>query len=91
MGDIEIYSSKIKPIKANSTYYVSATDEYPIMFIISALTNGVSIFKGIGDLANKESNRIKEMGKILKQAVLYCKCADAVEIKSIRCQECPKK
>ena len=72
MGDIEIYSSKIKPIKANSTYYVSATDEYPIMFIISALTNGVSIFKGIGDLANKESNRIKEMGKILKQAGVKC-------------------
>ena len=27
----------------------------------------MSIFKGIGDLANKESNRIKEMQKILKQ------------------------
>ena len=35
--------------------------------MIAALTKGVSVFKGIGDLANKESNRIKEMQKVLKQ------------------------
>ena len=66
-GDIYIQSSKIKPIKASKDYYVKATDEYPILFIIAALTNGVSTFKGIGDLANKESNRIKEMAKVLNQ------------------------
>ena len=43
------------------------TDEYPILFVIAALTKGISKFYGIGDLANKESNRIKEMQKILKQ------------------------
>ena len=43
------------------------TDEYPILFVIAALTKGVSSFKGIGDLVNKESNRIKEMQKILDQ------------------------
>ena len=31
------------------------------------MTDGTSIFKGISDLANKESNRITEMQKILKQ------------------------
>ena len=66
-GDIYVKSCKIKPIKASKDYYVKATDEYPILFIIAALTDGVSTFKGIGDLANKESNRIKEMQKILKQ------------------------
>ena len=35
--------------------------------MIAALTKGKSVFKGIEDLANKESNRIKEMQKILKQ------------------------
>ena len=72
VGDIEVFSSKIKSIKAGSDYYVSATDEYPIMFVIAALTNGVSVFKGIGDLANKESNRVIEMGRILKQAGIKC-------------------
>ena len=37
------------------------------MFIIAALTKGISIFKGINDLKNKESNRIKEVQKILSQ------------------------
>ncbi len=67
VGDIFVKSSKIKPLKASSDYYVSSTDEYPILFVIAALTSGVSNFKGIEDLANKESNRIKEMQNILKQ------------------------
>ena len=66
-GDIQIKSSKLKPIKASKEYYVKSTDEYPILFVIAALTKGVSIFKGIKDLANKESNRIKEMQKVIKQ------------------------
>ena len=66
-GDIVVRSSQIKPIKVPKSYYVTATDEYPLLFIISALTNGTSIFKGIDDLANKESNRIIEMQKVLRQ------------------------
>ena len=66
-GDIYVESSKIKPIRASKEYYVKATDEYPILFVIAALTKGISIFKGIDDLANKENNRVKEMQKILKQ------------------------
>ena len=66
-GNIIVFSSKIKPIRASKDYYVNSTDEYPILFVIAALTKGVSIFKGIGDLANKESNRINEMQKVLKQ------------------------
>ena len=66
-GDIQVQSSKIKPLIASSNYYVSSTDEYPILFVIAALTKGTSLFSGISDLKNKESNRIKEMQKILKQ------------------------
>ncbi len=67
-GDIIVKSSKLKkPIIASKNFYEKTTDEFPILFCIAALTKGVSIFKGIEDLANKESNRIKEMQKILKQ------------------------
>lgn len=66
-GDIIVESCKLKPIKASKEYYVNSTDEYPILFIIAALTKGTSVFKGIGDLANKESDRVKEMQKVLKQ------------------------
>ena len=57
----------MKPINASKKYYVNSTDEYPILFIIAGLTKGISTFRGIKDLANKESNRIIEMQKILKQ------------------------
>ena len=66
-GDILVRNSKLKPIKSSTKYYVNSTDEYPILFVIAALTKGISTFKGIEDLANKESNRITEMQKILKQ------------------------
>ncbi len=66
-GDILVESSRLKPIIASKNYYVNSTDEYPILFVIASFLKGVSIFKGIEDLANKESNRIVEMQKVLKQ------------------------
>ena len=66
-GDIIVKSCKIKPFKTDKSFYVNSTDEYPILFAMAALINGTSIFKGIGELVNKESNRIVEMQKILKQ------------------------
>ena len=66
-GNIIVKSSKLKPIKASQNYYVNSTDEYPILFVIASLTKGISIFNGIGDLANKESNRISEMQRVLTQ------------------------
>ncbi len=66
-GDIIVKSCNLKPIKASKSFYTNMTDEYPILFIIAALTKGISIFKGIGDLVNKESNRIIEMQNILSQ------------------------
>ena len=66
-GDIYVKSCKLKPIKASKNYYVNSTDEYPILFVLAALIKGTSVFRGINDLANKESNRITEMQKILMQ------------------------
>ena len=67
-GDINIKSGKLKkPIISSEEFYEKTTDEFPILFCIAALTKGTSIFKGIKDLANKESNRIKEMQNILRQ------------------------
>ena len=67
IGDIEVAPSKIKSLKVNKSFYVNSTDEYPIMFVIAALTPGISIFKGVSGLKNKESNRVIEMQKILSQ------------------------
>ncbi|MDB9795898.1 3-phosphoshikimate 1-carboxyvinyltransferase [Pelagibacteraceae bacterium] len=90
IGDILVESSKLKPIRASSIYYVSCTDEYPILFVLAALTKGTSIFKGIGDLANKESNRIEEMKKILIQIGVKCK-SNKKEMKIIGMSKIKKK
>ena len=67
IGDIQVASSKLKPIIASNKYYLNATDEYPILFTLAALIKGKSSFDGISGLRNKESDRIKEMQKILIQ------------------------
>ena len=73
IGDIRIKSSTLKPINASKKYYLNTTDEYPILFIISAFIKGKSTFSGISDLKNKESDRVREMQKILKQFGIYSK------------------
>ena len=71
-GDILAQSCKLKPIKASAKFYPSTTDEYLLLFLIASLQNGVSIFRGISDLANKESSRAHEMKKILSQIGVKC-------------------
>jgi len=72
VGDIHVRSSKLKPIKGNAKFYPSMPDEYPISFVVAALTPGKHIFKGISELSNKESSRAKEMKKILNQIGVKC-------------------
>ncbi len=67
VGDIIVKSSVLKPIKASKELYPSTADEYPILFVLAALIPGISEFKGLSELKNKESNRILEMKKVLKQ------------------------
>jgi 3-phosphoshikimate 1-carboxyvinyltransferase len=71
-GDILVQSCKLKPMRTDSKMYPSTTDEYLLLFLIASLQNGISIFKGISDLANKESSRAYEMKKILSQIGVRC-------------------
>jgi 3-phosphoshikimate 1-carboxyvinyltransferase len=73
VGDIFVKSCKLNPINASKEYYTIMTDEYPILFVMAALIKGISKFKGISDLANKESNRIIEMQKVLEQVNIKTK------------------
>jgi len=71
-GDIVVKSCKLMPIQAPANIYSQTTDEYLILFVLAALTNGISTFRGIADLANKESSRAHEMKKILSQIGVKC-------------------
>ena len=65
-GDLIVKSSKLKPIFSSAKEFSTMVDEFPILFVIAALTPGNSIFKGLEDLKNKESDRINEMKKIIQ-------------------------
>ena len=71
-GDIFVKSSILRSIKVSSKFYSRTTDEYLILFVIAALTKGISVFSGISDLSNKESSRAYEMKKILNQIGVKC-------------------
>ena len=62
-GDISAKSCKLKPITTLSDFYSKTTDEYLLLFVLAALTKGVSTFNNISQLQNKESSRAFEMKK----------------------------
>lgn len=73
VGSITVSSNdKLKPMIVSKDIG-KLIDELPILFVIAALTKGVSKFKNIGDLKHKESNRLQESKKILVQAGIKCK------------------
>ena len=71
VGSILVSNSKLKPIFVSKDVG-KFIDELPILFVIAALTKGVSKFRNVGDLKNKESNRLLESKKILTQAGIKC-------------------
>ena len=72
-GDVIVNSCVLKPLKTSPKMYPSTTDEYLLLFLIASFQKGISSFKGIADLANKESSRAFEMKKILNQIGVKCK------------------
>ena len=74
-GFLPLYALNIegykKIIELSSRSYLEISDtsdpHLNIDDLLKLQTNGISIFEGISDLANKESNRIKEMQNILRQ------------------------
>jgi len=72
VGSVTVSSSKLKPIVISKDAG-KFIDELPILFVIAGLTKGISKFKNIGDLKNKESNRLLESKKLLVQAGIKCK------------------
>jgi len=73
VGTIVVKSSSLKPITCPKKIVPSLIDELPLLFIIAALTPGISKFNEIAEATKKESNRIEEMRKILVQVGIKCK------------------
>jgi 3-phosphoshikimate 1-carboxyvinyltransferase len=67
-ADIFVNSSKeLKPINCPSELNSGAIDEFLIIFLVAAKANGISFFRDIGELNEKESPRLKWGSKILNK------------------------
>jgi 3-phosphoshikimate 1-carboxyvinyltransferase len=58
-------SNSLKAIKCPSKLNSAAIDEFLVIFLVAAKANGVSFFKGLSELNQKESPRLKWASKIL--------------------------
>ena len=68
IADISVTSTKkLKPINCPAKLNSGAIDEFLIIFLVAAKANGVSYFKDIGELNQKESPRLKWGAKILSK------------------------
>lgn len=66
IGDIEIISpKKINSINCPSSLNSGAIDEFLVIFLVAAKANGISYFKDLSELNQKESPRLKIGSKIL--------------------------
>ena len=67
VADIHVKSTKfLKAINCPSSLNSSAIDEFLVIFLAAARANGVSYFKDLSELNQKESPRLKWGAKILK-------------------------
>ena len=66
IADIFVKSAKkLNAIKCPTKYNSSAIDEFLIIFIVAAKAKGISYFKDLSELNQKESPRLKIASKIL--------------------------
>jgi len=66
IADINVKSCKlIKPIKCPTNLNSSAIDEFLVIFLVAAKANGISEFKNLNELNQKESPRLDWGSKIL--------------------------
>ncbi len=68
IADLVIKSTnKIKPINCPTSLNSSAIDEFLLIFLVAAKANGISYFKNLSELNQKESPRLKWGSKILNE------------------------
>ncbi|MBU2258473.1 MAG: 3-phosphoshikimate 1-carboxyvinyltransferase, partial [Candidatus Omnitrophica bacterium] len=67
VGDLIIKSSKLRGTLVTEKEIPSLIDELPVLMVAAAYANGKSIFRGVGELRVKETDRIRSMSENLRK------------------------
>ena len=73
IGDLEIKTSELIGCELESDNARLMIDEYPILSIAAAFAKSPSVFKGLGELKVKESNRLELIRHNLHNCGIFCK------------------
>ena len=73
IADINVESSDLKGCELDNSFANIMIDEYPILSIAAAFANSPSIFKGLGELRVKESDRLNLIKINLEKCGCNCK------------------
>jgi len=73
IGDLEIKTSKLRGCELDNNIVTLMIDEYPILSIAAAFANSPSLFRGLGELKVKESDRLELIRYNLDQCGIFCK------------------
>lgn len=70
IGDLVVYSSKLKGVKVEQHIIPSIIDEIPVLSVVAAFAAGETVFQGVEELKVKESDRVEGIVKNLSKANL---------------------
>ena len=76
VGDLEVFSSKLKSISLDGEISARMIDEYPILFVAASFANGITFLKNLDELKFKESDRLNSMAEALR------KCGVEISVKN---------
>jgi 3-phosphoshikimate 1-carboxyvinyltransferase len=68
VADIEVASSRLKPVDITAELVPNCIDEIPILLIAMLFAAGTSNVRGAGELRHKETDRLKAMANVLETA-----------------------
>jgi len=82
IADLHVFSNnKIKPINCPANLNSAAIDEFLLIFLVAAKANGISYFKNLSELNQKESPRLEWGSKILNKIGIKHKVSkDSIKI-----------
>ena len=67
LGDITVRGGALRPVRVSANEVPSLIDEVPLLMVAACFARGVSVFKGVGELRVKETDRIHSVSANLKR------------------------
>lgn len=66
VADLTVRSARLRPVRVDPALVPNCIDELPVLSVAMLFADGVSEFRGAGELRYKETDRLEAIGSMLK-------------------------